>query len=298
MKMKQGNLLKIVLYFGISVSVIGLLLTDVIFRKVSQYWTDHSMTGAIVSGVVLFLLAAFVVQEWIDRREARTWRRVAGVGFRSLGTGCLLITQVLLAITDLDRIDKSSVSLLADSHLRSLSNYFESQVKDLPLGFSERICMLAEDPSWVLLAHRAVLDVRTAQRDLIASWASVMLQTDDLAEVLNRSALMAEALDSEIVSPLWNASISNDGMDLDVVQPVFAPAAMNLLEKSIQEREWLNRASGVKPKEWTSPYRKHLPVSFTAPTLPSSQSDLRAELSVENADNNQVDADIHGDESD
>lgn len=100
--------------------------------------------------------------------------------------------------------------------------------------------------------------MNASERHVIAEWAPVMLQTDQLAEVLNKFAQLIDDLDSALVARLWKASVSDSGAlppaDADVVEA----ATLRILAGSIEHAGAAQPGLNVKSAQWTSPYRKHL----------------------------------------
>lgn len=128
----------------------------------------------------------------------------------------------------------------------------------LPTGLRARVEVLAADPKWIAMAHAALQDVRVAQRDIIATWAGVLLQTNKLANLFNKVATVVEGLDSGIVHPLWHVTVSDTHALAPAGAKKLARHWYETFEGSIENRETLNVESGVKKPGWTSPYRAHV----------------------------------------
>lgn len=87
---------------AVAAAVPSLFFSDLLSATTSGFWRNHAMSGAIVSGSVLFLFGVLFVEGWIENREGQVWERVSSVSFRSLGSGQLMITQAPLVLADLD----------------------------------------------------------------------------------------------------------------------------------------------------------------------------------------------------
>lgn len=151
------------------------------------------MLSGVVSGLVLFLLAAFVIDWWIEVRETHKAERVMGVAYKGLAHVVRQEGEYLHALTTGERPRRSPV-VPVDADL------LEDCVRQTMLvreahGDVDPASCLFDDAQWRLASHLLVRDLRLSLAVAVAQWASLMAQTPGLAEDLNR---VAEAVDKLI----------------------------------------------------------------------------------------------------
>jgi hypothetical protein len=78
-------------------AAVGLALTDLLFSSVSAFWGGHTMASAIISGILVVLLTAFVIDQVLKFREAQRWRSPGALAIRDItqaGIGFLEYIQM------------------------------------------------------------------------------------------------------------------------------------------------------------------------------------------------------------
>ena len=189
------------LYVAVAVTA-AITFTDWPIGATSDFWVDHPMFGAIVSGIVLLGVAVMGVDEWLRRREVAHWQIVAKVAFQDLAQEMLMSARALARLTDIDRFTDRAAQGLDPTFGTRVSAYFDSHPAEGDLA--ARVEALADRPDWIAFAATGLQATKDSLRQAVARWAAVMLTTTDLAAVLDHIANLATRL-SDIHMPVYYA---------------------------------------------------------------------------------------------
>lgn len=184
------------LLYGVVIAVVAVTFTDWPAELTSGFWTEHPMFAAIVSGLVLFAVAAFIIEEWIETREAAQWKRVANIAFADLATRVLLVIDRALAqIAGVTEFEQRGTPGLRAEQVKPIQRYFQDRTGVLPDALRDRVSLLAREPEWLSLAHVALQHVKMESAETMSRWAPTMLATDELAVELDEVADVAQEVD-------------------------------------------------------------------------------------------------------
>lgn len=64
--------------------IVGVTATDWPIPILNGFWRDHPIVTGVVSGILLLVFAAIVVEGWLEQREAERWLPIADVAYRAL----------------------------------------------------------------------------------------------------------------------------------------------------------------------------------------------------------------------
>lgn len=176
----------------IAIFTVALVGSDVTMRSASAFWREHAMFSAIVSGLVLFALAAFVIDWWIEYRETQKAQRVMRVAYKGLAHVMRQQGEYLHALTSGERPRRSPV-VLVDEALLEDCVLEVTRIRQLH-GEGDLATYLVEDERWRLASHLLVRDLRLSLAVAIAQWAAVMAQIPKLADDLNHIAGAVDTL--------------------------------------------------------------------------------------------------------
>lgn len=164
------------------------------------FWVNHPMFGALLSGAILFLFGAFVVQRFIDHRAAQRWSVIAGVGYWALGVevrdtlatlwgvhssrdtgGGVWLEKGLTPARELknDLPGAENVRALADPRLPA-EDLHGGEV--LPRA---RLRALLADPEWVSFALGHAIARNDVLRSGLREWATLMISADEPRDMVN-----------------------------------------------------------------------------------------------------------------
>lgn len=161
------------------------------------FWADHTMASGIVSGIILFLLAAFVIEEWIRYRERQQWSRVSQVAYKVLAHILRQQGQHLYLLVSGRPPLSSPIFPVEKAAVEGCVAEVGRVGPDPDAPLSERLEMLCADPGWRLAAFSLVRQTRLTATASLSEWSGVMLQTADLAREFNK---VADAVDT--LSPI------------------------------------------------------------------------------------------------
>lgn len=174
------------------------------------------MAASILSGVLVFVFAAFIVDVYLRSRELGRWQSVARLACNSLGDELTRTVVTSLAVLwqergfqpvsrDKARPGWNTNALLPVHEIRSIpAGRAEVAVLDrTPVphakpcddaGFvsDERLAALLLDPAWRRWATEHLRPLRKRLRELLAEWSGVMLLADRPKELLNRTAQLID----------------------------------------------------------------------------------------------------------
>lgn len=168
------------------------------------FWANHPMLGALVSGGLLFAAGAFIVERFVERRNARRWAAAAIAADRDLGHVLNeALTAMWTAHSDADprgsersQQDWTPASR-AKAPTRSGVSAFDTTLP--PPNYSgaaltpqERLVALLVDPEYVLGARKLIVHHRDAIREAAKGWAGLMMWAEDSQHLLNALGLFAE----------------------------------------------------------------------------------------------------------
>jgi hypothetical protein len=143
-------------------AVIGaLVVTDWPAGLTGRFWSRHPMLAGVVSGLVLLAIGYLLVENWIERSNARRWEVVRGIGFKSLGKAADDLGR------GMDQLSGGDVIVL------------ERKIRD-----RETCARLVDQLD----------ELKQRHREQIARWAAVLMATRQLAAVLNACAELNDSV--------------------------------------------------------------------------------------------------------
>ncbi|MGQ0778247.1 MAG: hypothetical protein ACT4NY_28210 [Pseudonocardiales bacterium] len=231
----------------------------------SPFWASYPLATSIFSGLLLFGVAAFVIEALIEERELRRWRGVASIAYMSLGH---LVSQMrvgmrFLVTAQLEPLHEPPLDR-PESH--QLKEIIANRVDDFSTTPSdELIKVLALDIEWLLLARDGFAMLKFRFRERIATWVPAMLAAERLTCVVEQVAAVDYRRDDVETSLIRliktkvpdypdDAPVADDfGAELDrMIQ-----SWLDLEVRLIVIQETLMRQ--VRNDEWKSvPGRRHL----------------------------------------
>lgn len=162
------------------------------------------MASGIVSGLILFLLAAFAIEWWIEFREKQKTRQVKEVAYKVLAHVMRQEGQYVHALTT-GEVPLRSPLVPVDPTL--LDKCISETLRVRAAGGGQNLVQqLCADADWRKAAHLVVRDLRLTCTAAIAQWAGMMMQTSELTEDFNS---VARAIDG--LSPVQR--MLNDGRE-------------------------------------------------------------------------------------
>jgi hypothetical protein len=230
------------------------------------FWVSHPMLGSFISGVLLFLFVAVIVERHLKRREEKKWRQVARLSCHALGDeGSRRIVTGLAAlwsgpdicIEPAWYVPEDTRSLVPEENVRELppgaSDISVFARSELPLvGPYEglvplaRLAALTEDEEWRAWACTYVQALRNDGRRLLASWAPVLLAANEPRRLLGELATLNDDLGRLRVAlpkrgkatPATARRVSQEVVELWLIADAHARVLTNALWVAAGEEEW------------------------------------------------------------
>ncbi len=81
-------------------ALVAAVVTDLVFPAVEAWWSEHSLTGAVVAGVLVLAVTVLIVDEVTASRQLRDRARVAAVQAVIVFGQVKRTGEALLAVTD------------------------------------------------------------------------------------------------------------------------------------------------------------------------------------------------------
>lgn len=185
---------RLILSLLISAIAAAAVISDWPAGLTDDFWARHSMASGIVSGIILFLLAAFVVEEWIRYRERQQWSRVSQVAYKVLAHILRQQGQYLHLLVS-GRVPNYSPIFPVDRGAVEECVAEVDRLKSVPeVPPSDRLEELCADPVWRRVAYALVRQVRLTATASLSEWTGVMLQTAELAGDFNKVAGAVDTL--------------------------------------------------------------------------------------------------------
>jgi hypothetical protein len=168
--------------------------TDWPTKLLTGFWGAHPLASSILSGVVLLVFAAFVVEAILEERELRNWEYVAKVAYYSLGhmSSEILAGMDFLVTANVQRhhdppLDDEETGCL-QAVLRARGEGHESVDLDL--------APLVQDLRWLRVAREGLSALKFRHRNSVARWIPAMSVTESRARLLNAVALLDDKRDA------------------------------------------------------------------------------------------------------
>lgn len=149
--------------------IVGVTATDWPLPVLNGFWLDHPIVAGVVSGILLLVFAAIIVEGWLEERETERWSPVAAVIYRAIANEA---RDVRVRIGHY--VDGSAASWWpADHWMPAVQQVLDSNEHALSglATFDERIDILARDPEWRSVAWEGVRYTKRLQWDIVAKWA-------------------------------------------------------------------------------------------------------------------------------
>ena len=216
------------------------------------------MASGIVSGLILFLLAAFAIEWWIGFREKQKTRQVKEVAYKVLAHVMRQEGQYVHALTTGDAPLRSPLVPVDPALLdRCIAATLRVRTGEGGQDLIQRLCA---DADWREAAHLVVRDLRLTSTAAISQWAAMMMQTSELTEDFNSVARAIDGL-SPVQRTLNDARAERYGEAGGARGPNWPEDLEEALLKaqllSIQTQEALHREIGDEA-EFKSPQRRWL----------------------------------------
>jgi hypothetical protein len=197
-----------------AIGLTGLLAAGDYIAPTGRWWADHPMSGAAISGVLLFVQAAVVLETWLKDREARKLDRISTVAYRSLAQYANDAGRSLLgALNGADLYGLAVPGATRDAVERSLARLerhgyrpcfaeatgsWGNTDKD---ELDERLRAMCHDNEFVSEMFRTTALQRRRLQEATALWAPVMLTSKATVTDLSRFRSITDAL--ELLQERW-----------------------------------------------------------------------------------------------
>lgn len=153
--------------------IVGVTATDWPLPILDGFWRDHSIVAGVVSGILLLVFAAIVVEGWLEQRETERWSPVAAVIYRAIANEARDV-RVRLG----HYVDGPAASWWpADHWMPAVQQVLDSNESALRgrASLNDRIDILARDPAWRSVAWQGVRYTKRLQWDVVAKWAPAVV---------------------------------------------------------------------------------------------------------------------------
>jgi hypothetical protein len=192
------------------------------------------MASSIVAGVLLFFVAAFVVDEVLQERQLRAWRRVADVAYRSLGHLAAELHAGLAFLVGGDA-GRTDPPIPKEAQVRLQARIAHLERKEWASDPTRRLLDLLEDPQWLVVARDGLATLKFRYREGLARWAPAMLSAERLARILDAVAGIEDVRD-EVETSIIRLIKLHDPDYPDAAAPAEDAAA----EKAIVVERWVD----------------------------------------------------------
>ena len=178
------------------VLLVAICLTDLFVPDVSDFWSAHAMLTNVVSSLVLVLVGATILDQWLKREDTRKLRVIESAAYDAVARPLIAQWRILWLLINGDRqlgeadfeipeSDRDEIRRLhskygiGEVHHSEVSRGRAANPPDL-----DRICLLAVDEEWRVLTYRTVRRVVHGSRQVIARWAQLFVTSRRSSEVL------------------------------------------------------------------------------------------------------------------
>lgn len=165
---------------GLLVVVVVLLVAELTSERFQAFTADHSLTSAFITEVILLVGVYLVIDELIERREARRWRDVMSLGVRALSTRAEAPAEIVRRAVDELAAENKADSSLDD---RELVSRHAGELADWLRADGARARSFAEQER----------QSATRLEDAIIRWGPTLIEDPESAELLN---LLPDIVDS------------------------------------------------------------------------------------------------------
>jgi len=170
---------------GAAVISAALVATDWPLGVWTGFWVEHALLGGVVSGLVLLVLGTLIVERYLESQDSKRWQRIAGIAYQELASSQLLAYRTL-TVAAVGRENAADVHDFPEQDWEVLVEDLLRQHKTSPAGRPIRsLPVLAADGHWLIVVYEVVRDLDVQTRGVIARWAPVLIQTEDLCRGLN-----------------------------------------------------------------------------------------------------------------
>jgi hypothetical protein len=184
-----------------AILAIAALAGGVISDEVSgSFWERHGLLGGLVSSAIVVLLSVAVINEVIQRRSRQRWRVLAQYVMFELVRNARMIWSGVLDVTGL---------LRATTGREDLVDIGTPIVRDTP-RLTAAVRELLDDSDRRARLHSEIVLLAEHADQLLGRWASVMLNVDLYAEIIDRHVELA----GEVV---WIAALLDNARPPDDV---------------------------------------------------------------------------------
>lgn len=160
----------------LSVFFLGITVSDWPTEILAGFWRDHSMTGTMISGVVLMAIGYFLVEEWIRLADRRRWENVGRVA--ALGVARIPLYQQRLMWTALyGGVVTPDRDFRFDDYSQWASTFvFGAEPENVEVNHpaEKQLSLLYDDPTWRVAVAAGMRELLFGTRELIARWAPVL----------------------------------------------------------------------------------------------------------------------------
>jgi hypothetical protein len=244
-------------------AVILILATEVVWHGLGSFYTDHPLQAGIVTGVLLSLVAYFVVDAIRAELNEKRWEPLSKLAFISLAEETTQVIDTMLwVVTGIDPKHKPTDPRLHKELLqvRAVAGVPLPAHDDLGAvegdEYASRLPSLLSDPNWVDFALRRVSHAKSQNREGLARWASAMLTNPDSADVLSRLVDFNELL-SQLQEWLRVLAAYPGYEKLRATPDQAAASWLKVHAEAVSLREDLTRVSRGVPKVYEG-FRKAL----------------------------------------
>jgi hypothetical protein len=146
-----------------------------------QFWGHHALLAGLASSVIVVLLSVALVSEAVERRSRQRWRVLAQYVMLELVRNARLAWTVMMELAGL---------MPPDAHTTASIDAAALAVRDTP-RLAEAIRDLVADDDRRRLLHEKITRLAQHSDDVLSRWATVMLNADAYADVIDRHVELA-----------------------------------------------------------------------------------------------------------
>lgn len=180
--------------------VAGVTATDWPIPILNGFWKDHSIVAGVVSGILLLIFAAAVVEGWLEHRETERWLPIAGITYRALANEARDVRVRLGTYVN----GPTPSWWPNDQWIEAAQHVLESNEAGLRgrVSLADRIGILGLDPKWRSVAWQGVRHTKRLGWDVVAKWAPavagnrrLLLSLEELTTLNDQVARLQMLLD-------------------------------------------------------------------------------------------------------
>lgn len=221
-----------------------------------SFWAGHAFLTGLLTGFLTLGISIFGINDFLERRAAKRWGFVAEVAYRGLGRESRDVSVTLASLyCNLDHpleaaymerdFDKSKLTPLGE--LRRLPKgkeeiqiFCSPKLPELDNGVdvrvpAERLRVLLSDPAWVQMAERETGALVNINRETVAKWASLLMNSTESRKQLNDFSHMNEGI-FELAYELQRFEIDQDKGRIERIIDLFA--LNDLRSRLLTNRLW------------------------------------------------------------